>query len=113
MEARMVKRYIVTDDVFDAETDELVEFFQEHVVRASDYDAAVSKWRKIETAPIGDSIIAAVPHIRHHEMEVQHVVGEARHFDGEGWYWANNDPFATWGGPIYPTHWMPMPEPPK
>ena len=30
----------------------------------------------------------------------------------EGWYELNNEPDDNWGGPIYPTKWMPMPTPP-
>lgn len=73
----------------------------------------MDNWRPMETAPIDAAIIVAVPSIRHHQMEVSYAVGEACWSDDEGsFYWANNDPSDTWGGPIYPTHWMPMPAPP-
>lgn len=44
---------------------------------------------------------------------VNDFVGEARwHYDQNAWYWAGNDPTDSWGGQIYPTHWMPLPAAP-
>lgn len=59
-------------------------------------------WQPIETAPLDTPVIVFdAP-----------AVGEARHIEDHGWYWAGNDPTDVWGGQIYPTHWMPLPEPP-
>lgn len=44
---------------------------------------------------------------------VKDYVGEARwQYDHEAWYWAGNDPTDSWGAPIFPTHWQPLPAPP-
>ena len=37
---------------------------------------------------------------------------EARLSPGVGWYEFNNDPIDAWGRELFPTHWMPLPEPP-
>jgi hypothetical protein len=42
---------------------------------------------------------------------VGRAVGEM-HWTSDGWYWAGNDPTDSWGGRIYPTHYMPLPDPP-
>ena len=40
------------------------------------------------------------------------AVGEARYHNERGWWWVNNDPTDSWGGQIWPDHWMPLPAPP-
>ena len=32
--------------------------------------------------------------------------------DSEEWWATNNHPTDHWGEQLYPTHWMPLPEPP-
>jgi hypothetical protein len=61
------------------------------------------EWQPIETAPLDHPLMVA---------EGQ-AVGEAHHCGRDGWYWAGNDPTDSWGGQIYPTHWMPLPTPPQ
>lgn len=42
------------------------------------------------------------------------AVSEARyHPDNRGWWVANTDPTDYHDGQIFPTHWQPMPAPPK
>lgn len=70
-------------------------------------------WQPIETAPhpsVGESFLVAVQPMG--DPARPYHVGEAQRFDGV-WYWAGNDPADSWGGPISPTHWMPMPAPPR
>lgn len=69
----------------------------------------MSKWRVITTydkASCPSSVLVAT----------EHGVGEAmQHDDGAygSWYWVNTYPTDVFGpGQIYPTHWMPLPEPP-
>jgi hypothetical protein len=70
------------------------------------------EWQPIDTAPPpsdGEALLVAVSPFADEIRES--VVGEARRYDGV-WYWAGNDPTDSWGGPITPTHWMPMPKGP-
>ena len=60
-------------------------------------------WQFIESAPLDGT---------HVLVTETNAVCEARHIVGEGWYVAGNDPTDVWGGPICPTHWMPLPAPP-
>ncbi len=69
----------------------------------------MSEWQPIETAPRdGTHVIVAY----------DEIVGEAR-FDDEGgphagWYWTDQHwTDAVGGEAFYPTHWQPLPEPPK
>lgn len=32
--------------------------------------------------------------------------------DDKNWWEINNNPTDSWGSPLYPTHWMPLPSPP-
>jgi hypothetical protein len=65
------------------------------------------KWLLIDTVPDDQAYSGVI-------VAEGNAVGEARHFgEKEGWYWAGNDPTDSWGGRIYPTHWMPLPSPPK
>lgn len=71
------------------------------------------RWEPIETAPKdGTEVLVASPG-RHHQPADRSYVAAARYHDGEGWYEVNNDPTDIWGGPLYPTHWMPLPLPPS
>lgn len=65
--------------------------------------AALPQWKPIESAPRDRSVIVGGD-----DLSCQ----AHWHEDG-GWYVANNDPTDAWGGPIYPTHWMELPEPPQ
>jgi hypothetical protein len=63
-------------------------------------------WQPIETAPTdGRAVLVA--------NEVG--VGEAQYFEGEGgWWWANTAPTDYVDGQVErPTHWMPLPDPPR
>ena len=61
------------------------------------------KWRPIESAPTdGRAVLVAEGA----------AAGEAKFHEGHGWWWAGNDPTDAWGRQVYPTHWMPLPEPP-
>lgn len=67
-------------------------------------------WQPIETAPLDKAVIVAcrgAPDVR------PWAVREAQYFEGDGWYWAGNDPTDAWGGSIVPERWMPLPEPPN
>lgn len=64
-------------------------------------------WREIGTAPKdGGEMLIAVAGLW---CTVGRWLGE-----DAGWWEMNNDPTDSWGrGPLHPTHWMPLPEPPK
>lgn len=65
-----------------------------------------SGWQPIETAP-KDGTMVLIADAR------DGYVCEARHLDeGRGWWARNNDPTDYWGEEIFPTHWMPLPQPP-
>lgn len=71
----------------------------------------VPEWQPIETAPAvdGNPCIVAVPNYNNKTIKnPPMLVGEAHAVDGV-WYWAGNDPTDSWGGPIDPTHWQPLP----
>jgi len=64
----------------------------------------MSEWQPIETAPKDVSVI----------VYADGVVGEASCPDAtDRWWWAQTDEHDSWARPIYPTHWRPLPEPPK
>jgi hypothetical protein len=46
-------------------------------------------------------------------VATEDAVGEARYRGEDGWWWINNDPTDVWGERIYPTHWLPLPDPPS
>lgn len=58
----------------------------------------MSEWQPIETAPCDGSRLLLYAYWS--------VVGSYRHFSGPGWF--DDD-----GNSLIPTHWMPLPDPPK
>lgn len=66
-----------------------------------------ANWQPIETAPTADGASAIV-------ATDAGAVGEARYFAEYGaWWWAGTDPSDAHDGEVrYPTHWIPLPEPP-
>ena len=64
-------------------------------------------WQPIETAPKDGT------HILLARTDSEWVCQGRYVCDDKGWYELNNDASDHWGGEIYPTHWMPLPEPPK
>lgn len=61
------------------------------------------EWRLIDTAIAEHACLVATQ---------DGAVGEAFLRGKHGWWWAGNDPSDSWGGQIYPTHWMELPEAP-
>lgn len=66
----------------------------------------MSEWQPIKTAPKREAVI----------IYADGIVGEGdwKYYgedEDQGWWWANLDD--EYGQRIYPTHWMPLPEPPK
>lgn len=65
----------------------------------------MSAWQPISTAPTdGTCVIVST---------IEGCVGEAKCYDGDKWYWAGFDPTDYVDGSVYPSHWMPLPEPPE
>ncbi len=63
-----------------------------------------NEWQPIETAPTQTDVLIC---------SVGWASGaEARLHDEEGWYAAGNHPTDSWGGQLYPSHWMPLPPAP-
>lgn len=73
----------------------------------------MSEWQDIKTAPESTPILAFVPKA-HRGLDSCEVVVVVR-LDGELTYWTNGGPNA--GDDMHfdqpPTHWMPLPDPPK
>jgi len=64
----------------------------------------MSEWQPIETAPKdGKRIICWGPKLAVAECEWRKRFRD----EPEGWYRSNQPPH------VHPTHWMPLPEPPK
>jgi hypothetical protein len=76
----------------------------------SDKSRSSDKWQLIET--LGDPAEGRTIIGAEQKPDGSYVVGEM-HWTQDGWYWANNDPTDHWGRRIYPTHWMPLPDPPS
>jgi hypothetical protein len=76
--------------------------------RLSDADAGEREWRPIADAPKdGTEVILAVgPWVG----TGYYVPRDSTY--GDEWYPTNNHPTDSWGGPLYPTHWQPLPSPP-
>ena len=64
----------------------------------------MSEWQPIETAPKDGTVVVGYDRSNHHADDRNYA--EFMRWDGERW----RDP-DTWT--ITPTHWMPLPEPPK
>jgi hypothetical protein len=60
----------------------------------------MTEWQPIETAPQGGTVVLVFPNLQGYC-----TVGHCLH---DEWWDAFNDNYE-----IYPTHWMPLPEPPK
>ncbi len=62
-------------------------------------------WRPIESAPVdGTSVI----------VSNGAAVGEARFWGGSGWFWEGSSPTDAHDGAVFhPTHWQPLPAPPR
>jgi hypothetical protein len=69
----------------------------------------MTEWQPIDTAPRDNSIIllAGIDDLG------DQVVGEGYWETYLWWNGEHNDPEWSWGWEAEPTHWMPMPEPPK
>ena len=76
------------------------------VVLAADYEAAVNKWQPIETAPINLEVLIS---------DGEYVYSAFRRWRGDGIHEEGWSVGFAWRSPVVrmPTHWMPMPEPPK
>ncbi len=64
------------------------------------------KWQPIETAiltPLRTVLVS----------DGQHVTAAEWYPDHEQWWEINNHYTDSWGSPLYPTHWMPLPDPPQ
>lgn len=72
-------------------------------------DEAPDSWQPIETAPKDEGFECLIAAPGHYPKRNNCLVGEARLYD-QHWYWAQLDP--SDGCPVYPTHWMPLPEAP-
>jgi hypothetical protein len=68
-------------------------------------------WQPIETAPKGDAVLLFMPEGNGCRIGVGRLLT-----DGDGDYWraghAKGHPSQEWVW-LGPTHWMPIPEPPK
>lgn len=72
----------------------------------TDQEGCVSEWQPIETAPKRGDVLLWFDNCVHEGCWIR----KQREFV-EGWYWAGYSERPT--GPLYPTHWMPLPDPPK
>jgi len=81
---------------------------QKYCARIAELEAA-QKWRPIETAPKDETeIILFVP--RSTPTTGKWIVPNPR-TETPFWYWSTYDTHGA-VGPIYPTHWVPLPQPP-
>jgi hypothetical protein len=62
-----------------------------------------AEWQPINTAPKDGTPVLGGNHA---------WVCEVHYAEGYGWYEKNNYPTDSWGGETFPTHWMPLPQPP-
>jgi hypothetical protein len=65
----------------------------------------IMEWQPIETAPVDGTpvLLAAAGTVFEGEYKP----------DANGWWLANTDPTDYHDGQVWPTHWMPLPHPPK
>ena len=65
----------------------------------------MAEWQPIDTAPTdGTNVIVCTP---------EGIVGEAKHHEDHGWWWAGFDPTDYYDGQTFPSLWQPLPEPPQ
>lgn len=64
--------------------------------------AGMVAWQLIDTAPAEQAVLVG-------SRENGGWVCEAHNAEGQ-WYVAGNDPSDSWGRPIFPTHWQPLPD---
>jgi len=69
----------------------------------------MSEWQTIETAPRDGSILIGRGSCDPHDSD--NMLAAAMRFHGECWWRENAG--AGFTAPCYPTHWLPMPAPPK
>lgn len=62
------------------------------------------EWLPIESAPRGVNVIISCNGF---------VTSAVCNIKNNQWWELNNDPTDSWGIQLYPTHWMPLPQPPK
>ncbi len=84
-------------------------------------EEAMTEWQPIETAPkdgtsilvyvAGESLYPTAANYCSREYLLEEY-GDAEYMD-EGWYWGYGYPTDFSAHVIEPTHWMPMPAPPK
>ena len=68
--------------------------------------ALSAAWQPIESVPLNEEAVLI--------CTVDGIVGEARHFDPGGWYWAGFDPTDYHDGAVVePTHYQTLPSPPE
>jgi hypothetical protein len=65
-----------------------------------------SQWRPIETAKKNSDFVPVMV------TDGKYVTLAEWHADEDQWWEINNSPTDSWGSPLYPTHWMPLPSPP-
>jgi hypothetical protein len=81
----------------------------------------MNEWQPIKTAPkTGQDVLLFLGHPGGTVHEGRYMMKGRDPIEPEGWYWAgfggnlrtiHGHPFGG-VGPIYPTHWMPLPEEP-
>ena len=69
----------------------------------------MSEWQPIETAPRDGTAILVWPGVLFTEMTYFHTSVVRWHDWKEAWIEASGEEYNT----FYPTHWMPLPPPPK
>ncbi|MEH3063829.1 MAG: hypothetical protein PGN33_14170 [Methylobacterium radiotolerans] len=66
-------------------------------------EAEADRWQPIETAPKDCAVVL---------VALNGCTTAARHFEDHGWYEINSHWTDAWGGEIWPSHWMPLPDAP-
>jgi hypothetical protein len=84
----------------------------EFLLRLLDEERAKHQWRPIETAPENESILIYIPNCEHYGEGVYR--GMLANM-GTGQHWSANavSMGRSLGPDTWPTHWMPLPEPPR
>lgn len=68
----------------------------------------MSDWRDIDSAPTDTPILAWVPAYQHTPASAHRVM-----LTGGAWWLIGLGQMVEFGSRVMPTHWMPLPEPPK